>query len=127
MTSDAPRPTPSELQILEVIWELGPSTVRAVHAHLARGHASGYTTVLKLMQIMHQKGLLVRDESSRTHVYRATQAKERTRERLVRDLIDRAFAGSAARLVQSVLDDQRASPEEIAQIRALIEASEEER
>jgi predicted transcriptional regulator len=123
MGSELPRPTPSELQILEAIWEIGPATVRAVHALLGQRQTIGHTTVLKLMQIMHQKGLLERDESSRTHVYRAAQPQEQTRRRLVRDLIDRAFAGSAAELVQSVLDDRRASPEELSAIRALLEGT----
>jgi len=124
MARTAPLPTDAELAILRVLWRRGPSTVRDIFDALgARG--TGYTTTLKLLQIMHQKRLVARDESSRSHVYRAMADRERTERRLVRDLADRAFGGSAAQLVLRALSDERASPEELARIRALLDAHEE--
>ena len=117
-----PRPTDAELAILRVLWERGPSTVREVHEVLNKDEqGSGYTTVLKLMQLMAQKGLLLRDESQRSHVYRAASAETQTQGRLVGDLMERAFAGSAAQLVQRALSVKRSSPEELAEIRALLD------
>src|SRR5687767_6842331 len=98
MSRTRPRPTDGELAILRVLWERGPSTVRQVHEALAE-HATGYTTTLKLMQIMADKGLVTRDESSRTHVYASRASEEQTQSQLLRDLVDRAFGGSAAALV----------------------------
>ena len=95
-----PRPTEAELEILGVLWKHGPSTVRTVHESLAASRSVGYTTSLKLLQIMAEKGLVRRDETERAHVYAASAPAERTQRRLVADLLDRAFAGSAARLVQ---------------------------
>ncbi len=117
----APRPTEAELEILGILWKQGPSTVRAVHEEISRSPAVGYTTVLKLLQIMTEKGLVRRDETDRAHVYAASAPAERTQRRLVADLLDRAFAGSAARLVQQALSSRRASPEEIARIRELLD------
>ncbi len=121
-----PKPTPAELQILEIIWDIGLATVRQVHAKLSQVQPTGHTTVLKLMQIMHRKGLVVRDESSRSHVYEAAQPREQTRGKLVRDLIDRAFSGSAAGLVSSALAEKVATPAELAEIRALLDRLEGE-
>jgi predicted transcriptional regulator len=115
-----PQPTETELEILATLWARGPSTVRDVHEALAE-RKTGYTTVLKLMQIMVDKGLLVRDESSRTHVYSPAEGAQRTRRRLLADFIDRVFAGSAAELVQSALSANRASDEELQKIRALLD------
>jgi predicted transcriptional regulator len=115
----ATRPTEAELAILAVLWQLGPATVRQVHEQL--GRATGYTTVLKLMQIMTEKGLLVRDERSRTHVYRAAVPQERTQRKLVGDLLHRAFGGSVRKLLVAALSDQRASPQELDEIRKLID------
>src|SRR6188508_2011298 len=94
-----PRPTDAELAILGVLWERGPSTVREVHDALSSTQDSGYTTVLKLLQIMIDKGLVVRDESERAHVYEARLSEQRTQRQLLGDLMDRAFGGSPAKLV----------------------------
>src|SRR5437868_2561679 len=104
-----PRPTDAELEILNVLWTRGPSTVREVHAAL--GKAIGYTTILKLMQIMTEKGLVRRDERQRAHVYAARLAQEQTQRQLVGDLLERAFSGSAAKLVMHALASRRASAE----------------
>lgn len=119
-----PTPTPAEFEILRVLWRRGPSTVRDVHTALEGSRAArtvGYTTILKLMQIMTEKGLVRRDESSRTHVYRAAAEEDRTKRRLVTDLVDRAFEGSALGLVMHALATRPAAPQEIEQIRALLE------
>ncbi|MGH3185469.1 MAG: BlaI/MecI/CopY family transcriptional regulator [Streptosporangiaceae bacterium] len=117
-----PRPTGSELGILRVLWERGPSTVREVHAALAG--ETGYTTVLKLMQIMAEKGLVERDEAARAHVYRARLAREQTQRQLVGDLLERAFGGSAAGLMMQLLSSRRASAEEVAELRRLLDEHE---
>ena len=121
-----PRPTEAELEILGILWKHGPSTVRAVHDAMAGSRLVGYTTVLKLLQIMAEKGLVRRDETERAHVYAPSAPAERTQRRLVADLLDRAFAGSAARLVQQALSSRRASPEEIANIRRLLDHMEDD-
>ena len=113
-----PRPTDTELAILRLLWEHGPSTVRQVHARLGE---VGYTTVLKMLQIMTEKGLVQRDESRRAHVYAACTSRERTQGQLVRDLLDRAFEGSAAQLVMRALSAKGASEEEITEIRRLLD------
>lgn len=115
------RPTGAELEILGVLWELGPSTVRDVHDRLARGRELGYTTVLKLLQIMSEKGLVRRDESQRAHVYAARVPAEQTQRQLLGDLLDRAFGGSAALLVQQALSSKKTSAEEISRIRAYLD------
>jgi BlaI family transcriptional regulator, penicillinase repressor len=114
-------PTDAELAILAVLWRLGPSTVRDVHEALSPTQGTGYTTVLKLMQLMAQKGLVARDESQRSHVYRAVNAAAQTQRSLLGDLMDRAFAGSASQLVLRALSVKRASPEELEQIRRLLD------
>jgi predicted transcriptional regulator len=119
-----PRPTDAELAILRVLWQRGPSTVREVHDDLSRTHDSGYTTILKLLQIMTDKGLVVRDESNRAHVYAAFDSQEGTQRQLIGDLIDRAFGGSPANLVMQALSGRRASAEELTAIRRLIEQME---
>ena len=116
-----PKPTDAELAILRVLWERGPSTVRQVHEVLGRERSAGYTTSLKLLQIMTEKGLVRRDESRRTHVYRAVGTEEQTQRQLVTDLLDRAFNGSARKLVLQALSAKPASAGEIAEIRALLE------
>jgi len=113
------RPTDAELAILSVLWDLGPVTVREVHEKLEG--SVGYTTVLKLMQIMTDKGLVTRDESQRAHVYSAAKSSEETQGSLVGDLISRAFDGSAAKLVMQALSNQKASPDELAEIRRLLD------
>ena len=116
MTAARRRPTDAELAILRVLWARGPSTVREVAEEMGREGA--YTTVLKLLQIMTDKGLVRRDESARKHVYRAARSERVTQRQLVRDLADRAFGGSAGRLVMQALAAKKASPEELAEIRA---------
>ncbi|HUO83534.1 MAG TPA: BlaI/MecI/CopY family transcriptional regulator [Thermoanaerobaculia bacterium] len=116
-----PRPTDAELAILRVLWRLGEATVREVHDELHRKQLTGYTTVLKLMQIMTDKGLVERNESQRAHVYRARASAEKTQRQLVGDLLDRAFGGSAADLVVQALSTRKASPEELAEIRRLLD------
>ena len=116
-----PRPTPAELEILGVLWEHGPSTVREVHARLEREQPTGYTTVLKLLQIMTEKGLVTRDEAARAHVYQARALEEPTQRQLVGDLLDRAFGGSATKLVMHALSARKSSPEELARIRELLD------
>ena len=120
------KPTAAELEILEVLWESGPSTVRDVFERIARTKTTQYTTVLKLMQIMHQKGLVVRNEKARAHIYSAAQSQEQTQRRVVGDLLEKMFQGSAARLVQHVLETKAASPKELAEIRKMIAEAEAE-
>lgn len=122
-----PRPTDAELAILRILWERGPSTVRQVHDVLSRERPSAYTTALKLLQIMTEKGLVRRDESDRTHIYHARLTEEQTQRQLVRDLLDRAFGGSATKLVMQALAARRATPEELGEIRKLIETRREVR
>ena len=114
------KPTDGELAILRVLWDRGPCTVREVAE--AMGRQAGYTTVLKLLQIMTEKKLVLRDESARTHVYRAAYSEDQTQQHLVSDLIARAFEGSAAKLVVQALASGKASPEELDEIRKLIES-----
>ena len=124
----APRPTDAELAILRVLWERGPSTVRQVHEILvSRVGPTAYTTALKLLQIMTEKGLVRRDDTDRTHVYMPRLTEEQTQRQLVRDLLDRAFGGSASKLVMQALHAKRSTPEELGEIRKLIEARSEER
>jgi predicted transcriptional regulator len=120
MRPTLPRPTDAELAILRVMWDLGPCTVRQVHHALADERETGYTTTLKLMQIMAEKGLVVRDESSRSHIYKAKATQEHTLRQIVSDLVDRAFGGSAAALVLQALSTKPASPEELREIQQLI-------
>ena len=129
MSTDRPQqPTPAELSILRVLWRRGKSTVREVQEDLNRDRPgdspTGYTTVLKLMQIMTDKGIVRRDESQRTHVYEAKASEEHTQRRLVKDLLDRAFGGSAQKLVLQALSTKKASPQEIAEIRSLLDEME---
>jgi BlaI family transcriptional regulator, penicillinase repressor len=124
----APRPTDAELAILRVLWERGPSTVRQVHDVLiARVGPTGYTTALKILQIMTEKGLVRRDDTDRTHIYTSRLSEEQTQRQLVRDLLERAFGGSASKLVMQALNAKRATDEELGEIRRLIEARREER
>ncbi|MBZ5498060.1 MAG: BlaI/MecI/CopY family transcriptional regulator [Acidobacteriia bacterium] len=116
-----PRPTGAELEILGVLWHRGPSTVRDVYNVLGRTRPIGYTTVLKLMQIMAEKGLVLRNEDQRAHIYEARAPQDQTQKLLVRDLLDRAFNGSALNLVMQALSSRRASAEELAQIRKLLD------
>ena len=125
--SKLPDPTDAELEILQVLWLRGASTVRDVFEALSRSRPLGYTMVLKLLQIMHQKGLVQRDSTAKSHVYSATLGEEETQSRLVGDLLQRAFGGSAVRLVMRALSAQRATPEEIAGVRQFLDQVEGDR
>ena len=114
------RPTESELEILQTLWAKGLATVREVHEDLAKTKDVGYTTTLKLMQIMHEKGLVKRDDSMRTHVYQAAVNKEKTQKHLLGKMIDSLFGGSPTQLVIQALGEHKASPEELEKIQALL-------
>lgn len=114
------KPTESELEILQILWSRGLATVREVHEDLASTKDVGYTTTLKLMQIMHEKGLVKRDDSMRTHVYQAAVNKERTQKHLLGKMIDSLFGGSPTQLVIQALGEHKASPEELEKIQALL-------
>ncbi|MEM6639775.1 MAG: BlaI/MecI/CopY family transcriptional regulator [Pseudomonadota bacterium] len=126
MTNDATpiediQPTRAELVILRVLWAQGPSTVRQVHEAMPGEHASGYTTILKLLQIMHRKKLVVRDDSQRAHVYKPVSSKQHVQKQLASDLIQRAFDGSPSQLVlQALGGSKRASREDLRAIRSLL-------
>ena len=120
-TGDSPRPTDAELAILNVLWAQGACTVRDVHQRLSQERDMGYTTVLKLMQIMFDKGLVTRDDSQRSHVYKARQKEQTTQRMLVTDLLARAFGGSTEKLVMQALSAKKASKEELAEIRRLLD------
>jgi BlaI family transcriptional regulator, penicillinase repressor len=118
---DLPMPTEAELDILNVLWDRGPSTVREVHEALYRDEGAGYTTALKLLQVMHAKGLVERDDSQRAHVYRPFSSKEFTQKRFLTDMVQRVFDGSPSQLVLHALGNAaRASRQELAEIRALL-------
>jgi predicted transcriptional regulator len=111
------KPTESELEILGILWERGASTVREVHEILEQSKEAGYTTTLKLMQIMHEKGILIRDASAKTHIYEANVSRERTQQQLLNKMIDTVYNGSATQLVMQALGHHRSSQEELDQIR----------
>jgi BlaI family penicillinase repressor len=125
--SKTPRPTDAELAILRVLWEHGACTVRQVHEALSRERPAAYTTALKMLQIMTEKGLVRRDVSDRTHVYQPRLSEEQTQRQLVRDLLDRAFGGSSSKLVMQALSARRATPEELTEIRRLLEGNRDSR
>ena len=116
-----PKPTAAELQILHVLWRRGPSTVHQVQPELKRGDQVGYTTVLKLLQIMFEKGLVRRDESTRPHVFRAAVQEAQVKRRLVSDLLDQVFEGSSMSLVLQALSAKRATPGELRKLRELLD------
>jgi predicted transcriptional regulator len=120
--SAAPLPTSSELEILQVIWQRGPCTVREVYRTLASDREIGYSTVLKFMQIMTDKGTLIRDESVRPQVYRSAKPQRQVQRGIVRDLVARAFGGSPVTLVMQALSDSKASEDERRQIRQLLDS-----
>jgi predicted transcriptional regulator len=124
----APKPTDAELSILEVLWDRGPSTVRQVHAALNEGREveRGYTTALKLMQILNEKGLADRDESVRPQVYRPRYSREEVQRHMVGELLDRLYRGSAKQLVMQALETKHASGEELDRIEALLDRLEGE-
>src|SRR3981081_4417839 len=114
------KPTESELEILQILWAKGLATVREVHEELAKFKDVGYTTTLKLMQIMHEKSLVRRDDSMRTHIYQAAVNKERTQKHLLGKIIDSLFGGSPTQLVIQALGNHKASPEELEQIQVIL-------
>ena len=115
------KPTESELEILQILWEKGNCTVREVHDILTLNKEAGYTTTLKLMQIMHEKGLVKRDTSSKTHIYSALASQQKTQQHLVSKLIDNAFNGSAARMVMQALGNHNSSRDEIEAIKKYLD------
>lgn len=115
------KPTESELEILQILWGKGLATVREVHEELSKSKDAGYTTTLKLMQIMHEKGLVKRDDSMRTHVYQAAVNKEKTQKHLLNKMIDSLFGGSPTQLVIQALGEHKGTPEELARIQALLD------
>jgi predicted transcriptional regulator len=119
----APKPTDAELAILRVLWANGPSTVREVHDAMADTRSVAYTTTLKTLQVMTEKGLTLREDQRGQHIYRPRLAEDETLKHLVVDLLDRAFGGSTSRLVIQALTSRRASPEELREIRRLLSAS----
>ena len=114
-------PTTAELSILHVLWARGPSTVREIHGGLSSEKPTGYTTTLKLLQIMADKGLVSRDEKQRAHIYQARIPRDKTQSQLVRSLVDTVFGGSASRLVMHALSSKKASPEHLAEIRRALD------
>jgi BlaI family transcriptional regulator, penicillinase repressor len=116
-----PRPTEAELDILRVLWGLGASTVRQIHDTLNAERDIGYTTILKLLQIMFEKGLVARDDSQKSHIYRTTQKAQTTQRQLVKDLLKRAFGGSTEQLVLQALSSKKTSKQEIAEIRRMLD------
>jgi len=121
---NTPQPTVRELTILGILWDDGPSTVRDVNDAMNKGKAVGYTTTLKLMQIMTEKGLLIRDESQFKHIYKPAISQERTQKQLVGDLLERAFSGSAEKLVMRALSAKKVSAGELAKIRKILDEME---
>ena len=121
MRDQPPRPTDAELEILTVLWSLGASTVRDVHETISRRRPAQYSTILKFMQIMAEKGLVRRDETQRAHVYQAARPREWTQRQLAGDLLERAFSGSAKSLMVGALSAKKASKEELAELRKLLD------
>lgn len=119
MGSQGSKPTDSELEILAVLWRRGPSTVRQVHEHLGRD--AGYTTALKLLQIMTDKGLVLRERAGKSHVYRPSRPEPATQKTIVSELLDTAFGGSTRKLLAAALSAKKASPRELDEIRAMID------
>ena len=121
MNSKQIKPTESELEILRVLWEHGEATVRVVHEELSKTKDAGYTTTLKLMQIMNEKGLVKRDDSFKTHIYQAAVSKEKTQKHLLGKMIDTLFQGSSTQLVMQALGNHKTSKEELDEIQKLID------
>ncbi len=121
MSSKQTKPTESELEILRVLWERGEATVRDVHEELSKTKDAGYTTTLKLMQIMHEKGMVKRDESNKTHKYIPLLSREKTQKQFVGKMIDTLFQGSSTQLVMQALGNHKASNEELDEIQKLID------
>src|SRR5271169_6040361 len=121
MAAEPPRPTDAELEILTVLWSTGPATVREIHSVISRRRPAQYSTVLKFMQIMAEKGLVRRDEKERAHIYEAARPREWTQRQLAGDLLERAFAGSAKALMIGALSARKTSKKELAEIRKLLD------
>ncbi len=121
MPAEPPRPTDAELEILTVLWSIGPATVREVHDVISRRRPAQYSTVLKFMQIMADKGLVRRDERQRAHIYQAARPREWTQRQLAGDLLERAFSGSARALLMGALAARKATKQELAEIRKLLD------
>jgi BlaI family transcriptional regulator, penicillinase repressor len=121
MADEPPRPTDAELEILTVLWSIGPATVRAVHNVITRRRPAQYSTVLKFMQIMAEKGLVRRDEAQRAHIYEAARPREWTQRQLAGDLLERAFSGSAKALLIGALSARKATKGELAEMRKLLD------
>ena len=121
MPDALPRPTDAELELLTILWSRGPSTVRDVHDAIVKRKPTQYTTVLKTLQIMAEKGLVRRDEKQRAHVYQAARPREWTQKQLAGDLLQRGFEGSAARLLQGALSARKTSKAELAELRQLLD------
>jgi BlaI family penicillinase repressor len=121
MANELPRPTDAELEILTVLWSIGPATVRAVYEVVNKRRPAQYSTVLKFMQIMAEKGLVRRDERERAHVYEAARSRERTQRQLAGDLLERAFSGSAKALLIGALSARKATKAELAEMRKLLD------
>jgi len=122
MADEPPRPTDAELEILTVLWSIGPATVREVYDVINRRRQAQYSTILKFMQIMAEKGLVLRDEKERAHVYKAARPREWTQRQLAGDLLERAFSGSAKALLVGALAARKATQEELAEMRKLLDA-----
>lgn len=126
LTPDRPaRPTPAELEILTILWELKSATVRDIYDSLRQERDIGYTTVLKIMQIMTEKGLVTRDTRQRSHIYKPAESKQRTQGSLLGDLLHRAFEGNLHQLVLRAIEDRAASPEELRAIRKLLDENDD--
>ncbi len=121
--NSAVKPTEAELTLLNVLWNMGPATVRQIHDVVSQTQKTGYTTVLKILQIMHEKSLVIRDESNRAHVYAAANSQTQTQSSLIKDLIGKAFGGSTSKLVMRAIDEST-SVEEIDDIRQLLNSLE---
>ena len=119
------KPTEAELTLLNILWQIGPATVRKVHEAVSTTQKTGYTTVLKILQIMHEKSLVIRDETNRAHVYAAANSETHTQSSLIKDLISKAFGGSTSKLVMRAIDEST-SAEEINDIRQLLNSLEKE-
>jgi predicted transcriptional regulator len=119
----AVKPTEAELTLLNILWQMGPATVRQIHDTVSTTQKTGYTTVLKILQIMHEKALVIRDETNRAHVYAAANSETHTQSSLIKDLISKAFGGSTSKLVMRAIDEST-SAEEIDDIRQLLNSLE---
>lgn len=126
MTNKLPRPTDAELEILTVLWSIGPATVRQVYDVIRRRRRAEYSTILKFMQIMAGKGLVRRNEAQRAHVYEPSKPRDWTQRQLAGDLLERAFGGSAKALLLGALSARKASDEELAEIQKLLDEYREE-